>query len=70
MSSAAGYAATPSGVEDAGKLVALRRTKAIATGALGLCVAVFALAKYFESRWPWLSFVAAFAEAAPERALK
>ena len=46
------------------KLAALRRTKAIATGALGLCVAVFALAKYFEPQWPWLSFVAAFAEAA------
>ncbi len=46
------------------KLAALRRTKAIATGALGFCVAVFAVAKYLEPRWPWLSFVAAFAEAA------
>ena len=64
MSSTAGYAATPSGVEDAEKLAALRRTKVIATGALCLCVAVFAVAKSFEARWPWLSFVAAFAEAA------
>ena len=51
-------------MEDTEKLAALRRTKAIATGALCLCVAIFALAKYFETRWPWLSFVAAFAEAA------
>ena len=64
MTSAAGYASTPSGAEDAEKLAALRRTKVIATGALCLCVAIFALAKYFETRWPWLSFVAAFAEAA------
>lgn len=64
MSSTAGYAATPSGVADAEKLAALRRTKAIASGALCVCVAVFALAKSFEARWPWLSFVAAFAEAA------
>lgn len=64
MSSTAGYAATPAGVADAEKLAALRRTRAVATGALCLCVAVFALAKSFEARWPWLSFVAAFAEAA------
>ena len=64
MSSASGYAPTFSGPEEAEKLAALRRTKAMATGALCLCVAVFALAKYFEARWPWLSFVAAFAEAA------
>ncbi|MDQ2634445.1 MAG: DUF445 domain-containing protein [Pseudomonadota bacterium] len=64
MSPAAGYAATPPGVADAEKLAALRRTKAIAAGALCLCVAVFALAKSFEGGWPWLSFVAAFAEAA------
>lgn len=53
-----------SGSSDAEKLAALRRTKAIAAGALCLCIAVFAAAKLFESRWPWLSFVAAFAEAA------
>lgn len=46
------------------KLAALRRTKAIATAALAACVAVFAAAKSFEDRWPWLGFVAAFAEAA------
>jgi uncharacterized membrane-anchored protein YjiN (DUF445 family) len=51
-------------VDDAAKLAALRRTKFIATGALALCVAVFAVAKYFEPILPWLGFVAAFAEAA------
>jgi uncharacterized membrane-anchored protein YjiN (DUF445 family) len=50
--------------DDAAKLAALRRTKLIATGALALCVAVFAVAKYFEPILPWLGFVAAFAEAA------
>ena len=50
--------------DEAAKLAALRRTKAIAASALGLCVAIFAVAKYLEPRWPWLSFVAAFAEAA------
>ncbi|MBX3578213.1 MAG: DUF445 domain-containing protein [Rhizobiaceae bacterium] len=49
---------------DADKLRALRRTKAFATGALALCVAVFATAKYFQPAYPWLGFVAAFAEAA------
>ncbi|TPI51816.1 MULTISPECIES: DUF445 domain-containing protein [unclassified Mesorhizobium] len=46
------------------KTVMLRRTKFVATGALALCVVVFALAKSFESTYPWLGFVAAFAEAA------
>ena len=50
--------------DDAAKLAALRRTRAIATGALCLCVAVFATAKIFQPRYPWLGFVAAFAEAA------
>ncbi|MBZ9745265.1 DUF445 domain-containing protein [Mesorhizobium sp. CO1-1-7] len=50
---------------DAGsKLSALRRTKFVATAALALCVVVFALAKSFQSSYPWLGFVAAFAEAA------
>lgn len=49
---------------DAAKLAALRRTKFLATAALCLCVAVFAAARFYEARWPWLSFVAAFAEAA------
>jgi uncharacterized membrane-anchored protein YjiN (DUF445 family) len=64
MSSAIGYVSAASGLEDAEKLATLRRTKAIATGALCLCVAIFVLAKLFEARWHWLSFVAAFAEAA------
>ena len=51
-------------LEEGAKLSALRRTKFIATAALGICVAVFATAKHLEPRWPWLSFVAAFAEAA------
>ncbi|WP_192183535.1 DUF445 domain-containing protein [Mesorhizobium amorphae] len=46
------------------KLSALRRTKFAATAALVLCVLVFALAKSFEGTYPWLGFVAAFAEAA------
>ncbi|MCZ8547675.1 DUF445 domain-containing protein [Mesorhizobium qingshengii] len=46
------------------KLSALRWTKFVATAALALCVVVFALAKSFESIYPWLGFVAAFAEAA------
>ena len=50
--------------EDAGKITALRRIKMVATAALVVCIAVFALAKSFESQVPWLSFVAAFAEAA------
>ncbi|WP_214470539.1 DUF445 domain-containing protein [Mesorhizobium sp. dw_380] len=51
-------------VDAAAKLSALRRTKFIATAALALCVLVFALAKSFEQTYPWLGFVAAFAEAA------
>src|SRR5690606_12352725 len=46
------------------KQAALRRTKAIATGALVLCVAVFLAARAFQTNWPMLSYVAAFAEAA------
>jgi len=53
-----------SGLDDTAKLAALRRTKAIATGALCLCVLVFLTARHFQSQWPWLAFVAAFAEAA------
>ncbi|MBZ9742563.1 MULTISPECIES: DUF445 domain-containing protein [unclassified Mesorhizobium] len=48
----------------AAKLSALRRTKFVATAALALCVLVFALAKSFQGSYPWLGFVAAFAEAA------
>ena len=46
------------------KLSALRRTKFVAAAALALCVLVFAVAKSFEHIYPWLGFVAAFAEAA------
>ena len=56
-------AAAPSEA-DAAKLAALQRTKLIATGALVVSFAVFLLAKYFESAWPWLGFIAAMAEAA------
>lgn len=49
---------------DADKLAALRRTKFVATAALVACVAVFAVAKWFEYVHPALGFVAAFAEAA------
>jgi len=62
MASAAEYP-SPTGM-DSEKLAALRRTKAIAALALCLCVALFATAKLQEARWPWLSYVAAFAEAA------
>lgn len=50
--------------DGAAKLSALRRIKFIATAALAFCVLVFALAKSFEGSYPWLGFVAAFAEAA------
>ncbi|AZO46666.1 MAG: DUF445 family protein [Mesorhizobium sp.] len=46
------------------KLAALRRTKLVAATALALCVLVFGLAKSLEGTYPWLGFVAAFAEAA------
>lgn len=46
------------------KLSALRRTKFVATATLALCVLIFAVAKSFEGHYPWLGFVAAFAEAA------
>ncbi|ESZ04922.1 DUF445 domain-containing protein [Mesorhizobium sp. L48C026A00] len=46
------------------KLSALRRTKFVATAALALWVLIFAVAKSFEGHYPWLGFIAAFAEAA------
>jgi uncharacterized membrane-anchored protein YjiN (DUF445 family) len=52
------------GADTATKLAALRRTKFVATAALVLCAAVFAVAKSFQGRYPHLGFVAAFAEAA------
>ena len=50
--------------DDQAKLRALRTTKAVATGALILCVAVFLTARSFSGTYPYLSYVAAFAEAA------
>lgn len=50
--------------DDEAKRNALRRTKFVATASLVLCLAVFLTAKALEGRWPWLGFVAAFAEAA------
>ncbi|WP_245415868.1 MULTISPECIES: DUF445 domain-containing protein [Mesorhizobium] len=49
---------------DSQKIAALRRTKFVATSALVLCVAVFAAAKLMQASYPWLGYVAAFAEAA------
>ncbi|WP_054313239.1 DUF445 family protein [Mesorhizobium sp. 1M-11] len=46
------------------KLAALRRTKFVAAAALALCVVVFAISKSLEGSYPWLAFIAAFAEAA------
>ncbi|WP_244480722.1 DUF445 domain-containing protein [Mesorhizobium sp. Root157] len=57
--------AGPDATTDAvAKPAALRRTKFIATGVLVLCVAVFAVAKSLEGRFPCMRLVAAFAEAA------
>lgn len=50
--------------DDQAKLRALRTTKAVATGALILCVAVFLTARSLSDTYPYLSYVAAFAEAA------
>ncbi|MFE0014404.1 DUF445 domain-containing protein [Mesorhizobium sp. NPDC059054] len=46
------------------KLAALRRTKFVAAAALALCVVIFAISKSLEGSYPWLAFIAAFAEAA------
>jgi uncharacterized membrane-anchored protein YjiN (DUF445 family) len=54
----------PSLPEEALKLAALRRVKLVATGALALCIALFAAARLLERRWPAIGIVAAFAEAA------
>ncbi|UVK36517.1 DUF445 domain-containing protein [Mesorhizobium sp. AR10] len=62
--SASAFAPIQSDPDTDAKLSALRRTKFVATAALVLCVLVFAVAKAFESHYPWLGFVAAFAEAA------
>lgn len=49
---------------DAAKLAALRRTKFVAAAALVLCVVTFLAARALQPRFPALSFLAAFAEAA------
>jgi uncharacterized membrane-anchored protein YjiN (DUF445 family) len=46
------------------KARALRRTKAVATGALVLCVLVFLAARALQPQYPALAYLAAFAEAA------
>lgn len=50
--------------DEQAKLQALRRTKAIATVALVMCVAVFLGARALEDSYPAFAYVAAFAEAA------
>jgi len=62
--SAPALAAARYGAEAQAKLSALRRIKFIAAATLAVCVLVFALAKSFQGSYPWLGFVAAFAEAA------
>ena len=59
---AAGRMAEAPGMAD--KLAALRWTKFLAAGALVGCVVVLVAARMLQPRWPWLGFVAAFAEAA------
>jgi len=49
---------------DPERLRALRITKAVATGTLVLCIVVFLAARAYSPAYPWLGFVAAFAEAA------
>ncbi len=49
---------------DAAKLAALRRIKALATAMLVLCLIIYLVARSFETRYPGLSFVTAFAGAA------
>lgn len=59
---AAGFLSSDKDAE--AKLAALRRTKFVAAAALALCVAVFFVSKSLEGSYPWLAFIAAFAEAA------
>ena len=62
--SPAGPASRAPGDDERVKLAVLRRTKAVATAALVLCVAVFLAARALEGDYPALAYVAAFAEAA------
>ncbi len=59
---AAGFLSSDKDAE--AKLAALRRTKFVAAAALAFCVVVFAVSKSMEGSYPWLAFIAAFAEAA------
>lgn len=52
------------GEADQAKLIELRRVKFLATGILFLCFLVMIAAKVLEVHYPYLAFVAAFAEAA------
>jgi uncharacterized membrane-anchored protein YjiN (DUF445 family) len=51
------------GAGDAARARRLNIMRAVATGLLGLMAVVFALCGHFAGRWPWLSYVKAFAEA-------
>lgn len=51
-------------LDDEDKARALRRTKAVATGSLVLCVITFLAARAFQPDYPALAYLAAFAEAA------
>lgn len=64
MKAASRYEAMAQADDEHAKLVALRRTKIVATLALALCVAVFLIARSFTDSYPALAYVAAFAEAA------
>ncbi|MIL09649.1 DUF445 domain-containing protein [Salmonella enterica subsp. enterica] len=61
--SVTGGALVPSAMDEA-KIVALRRTKFLATATLALCLVIFIVTKYLEASYPWLGFIAAMAEAA------
>jgi uncharacterized membrane-anchored protein YjiN (DUF445 family) len=50
--------------DDEVKRVRLVRMKRVATAMLVVVALLFAVARYYESRFPWLSYVRAFAEAA------
>lgn len=54
--------ATPE--EEAERERRLARMKRTATGMLGVCALIFVAARLLESRWPWLGYVRATAEAA------
>lgn len=59
-----GPAALAQADDEHAKLVSLRRTKAVATLALALCVAVFLTARSLQETYPAFAYLAAFAEAA------